>query len=161
VAPATPWNCRGPGAKTAGGGVARIVLIAVLGWLAIWNCRVLTPLRRSAAFTEQRGAHKRAPRRPRRHPPGTPAPPSAVGYRVQKWCFYRAAGRPSSALDVPRAFPQNRRAQKLGFLRAQLAAERRSAAFAEQRGGAQACSQTSPAAFPKGLPRSRTFLSIL
>jgi hypothetical protein len=31
----------GPGAKTAGGGVVRNALIAVLAWLAIWNCRVL------------------------------------------------------------------------------------------------------------------------
>jgi hypothetical protein len=30
---------RGPGAKTAGGGVVRNVLNAVLAWLAIWNCR--------------------------------------------------------------------------------------------------------------------------
>jgi hypothetical protein len=43
-----PGTARGPRAKTAGGGVVRNVLIAVLEWLAIWNCRALTPLRLAA-----------------------------------------------------------------------------------------------------------------
>jgi hypothetical protein len=57
VAPATPWDCRGPGAKTAGGRVVRNALIAVLEWLAIWNCRALalTPLTclRASALAEK------------------------------------------------------------------------------------------------------------
>jgi hypothetical protein len=38
------WNSRAH-SGTAGGGVGRNVLIAVLTWLAIWNPRALTPLR--------------------------------------------------------------------------------------------------------------------
>jgi hypothetical protein len=49
-APASSWGTAGsPGLEPQGpgtAGVGRNVLIAVLGWLAIWNRRVLTPLRK-------------------------------------------------------------------------------------------------------------------